>query len=290
MLFVLDVSTLGEIAAAVELIAGVIALLGGLQYKFTTAFWAAQGSLRWFGCCDGDLLLGKRCGGLHGLGDLGAHGLLNVRDMLFFGGSIDLRVGVKLVVDGLDLLCGQCVIVFTPDGRNNMGDLAAVDDKNIRAGDLDLFQSASVGEGDDGMHGDGFAQQSLQMLDVGAVLHDGIVEGFLVALSLALGQGLIPLGLVFTAEDPAAVVLAFEHKQTLPGDQKHVDLRGAVFALGNVDVEQEFAAVLLVSAQMAVGEIFAVSSGVHQSPEVGDVGDFVVGGLAVVNFKNNIDD
>ena len=98
------------------------------------------------------------------------------------------------------------------------------------------------------MHGDGFSQQRLKVLNVGAVLHDGIVEGFLVALALALGEGLIPFGLALAAKDPAAVVLAFEHEQTLPGDQKHVDLRGAVFALGDVDVEQKLAAVLLVPA------------------------------------------
>ena len=112
LLWSLDVSALGEIAAAVELIAGVIALFGGAEYQFVAASGAVQGRLCRFGCCDGNLLFGNGCSGLYGLGGLGAHGLLNIRDMLFFGGSIDLRVGVKLVVDGLDLLCGQRVFVF----------------------------------------------------------------------------------------------------------------------------------------------------------------------------------
>ena len=139
LLFVLDVSALGEVAAAIELIAGIIALLGGAEYQFAAASGAAQGRSCGFGRCNGELLFGNGCGGLRGLGSLGAHGLLDVRDMLFLGSSIDLRVGVKLGVDGLDLLGGQRVVVFVPDGRNNMGDLAAVDDKNIRTGDLDLF-------------------------------------------------------------------------------------------------------------------------------------------------------
>ena len=101
---------------------------------------------------------------------------------------------------------------------------------------------------------------------------------------------LVPLGLVLAAKDPAAVVFAFEHEQALSGDHQNIDFRRAVFTLGDVDVEEELSAVLLMPAQMAVGQIFTVPSGVNQRPEVGDMGDFVVGGLAVVNFKNNIDD
>ena len=108
----MDVSTLGEVAAAVELIACVVALLGGAEYQFVAASGAAQESLCGFGGSDGDLLFGKGCGGFYVFGGLGAHGLRNVRDMLFLGGGVDLRVGVKLVVDGLDLLRGQRVIVF----------------------------------------------------------------------------------------------------------------------------------------------------------------------------------
>ena len=67
----LDVSTLREIAAAVELIACVVALLGGAEYQFVAASGAAQGSLCGFGCSDGDLLFGNGCGGLHGLGASG---------------------------------------------------------------------------------------------------------------------------------------------------------------------------------------------------------------------------
>ena len=290
LLFVLDVSALGEVAAAVELIAGVIALFGGAEYQFVAASGAAQGSLCGFGCSDGDLLFGNGCGGLHGLGGLGAHGLLNVRNMFFLSGGVDLRVGVKLVIDGLDLLRGQGVMTAAPDRIHNIAYLVAVDDKNIRTDDVDLFQGASVGEGDDGMHGDGFAQQYFQMLDVGAVLHDGIVEGFLVALALTLRKGLVPLGLVLAAKDPAAVIFAFKHEQALSGDHQNIDFRRAVLTLGDVDVEQEFSAVLLVPAQMAVGQIFAVPTHIQASPPVGNMGDLVIGGLSVVHFQNHADD
>ena len=92
---------------------------------------------------------------------------------------------------------------------------------------------------------------------MGAILHDGVVEGFLVAFSLALGQGLIPLGLALLAEDPSAVIFALKHEQTLPGDQEHIDFRGAVFALWDVNVEKELATVFFIGPQVAVGHVFA---------------------------------
>ena len=88
----LDVSTLGEIAAAVELIACVVAPLGGAEYQFAAASGAAQGCLCGFGCSDGGLLFGNGFSRLYGLGGIRAYGLLNVCDMRFLGNSVDLRV------------------------------------------------------------------------------------------------------------------------------------------------------------------------------------------------------
>ena len=84
------------------------------------------------------------------------------------------------------------------------------------------------------------------------ILHDGVVEGFLAAPPAAMGQGLVPLGLPLASEDPAAVILALEYEEAFGAEHQHIDLGGPVLALGDVEVEEEACALLLIAAQVAV--------------------------------------
>ena len=100
------------------------------------------------------------------------------------------------------------------------------------------------------MHGDGFTQQCLQMLDMGPVLHDGVVKRFLATLAFALRRGLVPVAFILVTENPSAIVLTFKHEQALCSNQQHIDFGGAVFALGDVNVEQELSAILFILTQI----------------------------------------
>ena len=85
------------------------------------------------------------------------------------------------------------------------------------------------------------------MLDVGSVLHNGVIEGFFVASSFSLGQCLIPALLKLTTEDPAAIVFALKNEQALCVDHQHIDFRCFTFGLWYVDIEKELRAIFLRS-------------------------------------------
>ncbi len=91
--------------------------------------------------------------------------------------------------------------------------MISVDNPDVAAVNLHFFQGASFGKHNDRMHWNLLSEKGRQVLDVGAILHNGIIKMLLVASVSAGGQCLVPVPLLLTAENPATVIFAFRKLQ-----------------------------------------------------------------------------
>jgi len=96
------------------------------------------------------------------------------------------------------------------------------------------------------------------MLYMGAVLHYGIIKIFFVGFSSAGWQCLAPIFFVFTAEYPAAVILAFKNKDSLGTNHKHIYFSEFAVSFGNVKIEEKFGSATFHVPKVVICKILAI--------------------------------
>ena len=91
----------------------------------------------------------------------------------------------------------------------------------------------------------------LQMINVGAVLHNGIVKRLFVAFSSSR-ERLIPVSLVSGTEYPSTVVFVLKHKNTLRANHQYIDLCGLTVAFRNIYIKKKSSTIILKSLQRLI--------------------------------------